>query len=482
MVYRLIYYNIFSSALMLLIINALEWHDVYGLMFVFSINISIVYGILLSLAIKRFDGIKLSFILLIGYCMRLVLPALTRSWGALNGDVYYFVLPNNDITDYMFPSIAWMNIYYMIFYWCVYKWEIKRSFDKIIKPVFEKWNISFITIPIFVIGLIFNIIVSFIPASLIPSIVFKIFGNFVTLAVMTQMFNTLYKPSRLNKSLFYTYLLASTWQATVFGFYKGPIVINMVYYILYYFLSKKYNQQPLVTPKFVLLAISLILFIDLLIYPFMSLKRTMSAWDPSVGGIPENEVSNWKVALRVIEEGTSDDEEKNSAGSRLDAIPPNTFFYKECCVRNLRTLKVAKNNIELLVPRVIKPDKHGSEAGLMADAYINTGSFDNYDLSTSYAYIGQFASSYLMGGPFLVILLAFINGWFIAHYYNFLLRHINNLLAIIQFLPLLILALMGFEEVHDGGLLNMGLYTTMMILIFFFVKVFPNFLRIKILS
>ena len=476
--YRILYYNLLVSALTLLLIYQLGLREVYLLMFLYSFSSLVVFGLLALEELKNFRGLNMNLLVLMGCFMRFVLPSITKAWGAMNGEEYAFLRPENVINDYMFPTVVWMNIYYSLFYWCFVRFESKYTIEDGIKPLFNRFNLSLVSVPLFIVGIAYNIVSSFVPAGIIPDFINTIFGQLATMAILIQMFNALFHPSKFNKLLFGFFIVVSIWQTTVYGFYKGAIMMNFVYYLLYYFLKCKYNHQRVITPKLIIAGILLFLTIDLIIYPFMTTKRVVAGWDISTG-MASNSYSNVDILLDVLQGRSLSEKGDNTAAGRLDAVEANSFFYKECQVKGLRTMKLAKSNAELLVPRFINPNKHDSEAGLMVYAYATTGSFDNYDTALSNNYIGQFASAYLMGGVFLSILLALANGWFIMFYYNYLLKHINNIIAIILLVPLLLSAIYAFEEIHDGGVLRTGYNIVMMLVLAIVTKCFPRFLRIK---
>ena len=81
-----------------------------------------------------------------------------------------------------------------------------------------------------------------------------------------------------------------------------------------------------------------------------------------------------------------------------------------------------------------------------------------------------------------VFILAVANGVFLMFYYNFLLKHINNILAIVFLIPLVLSAILAFEEISDGGVLRMGYNTAQMLLVLIITTVFPRFLRIKYIA
>ncbi len=476
--YSYLIYNLFISAFTLALIELFDLKESYVFMLIYALNSLLVFGLLALEEINHFEGLNMRLLVLIGCFMRFVLPSITKAWGAMSGEVYAFLRPENDINDYMFPTVVWMNIYYSIFYLCFVRFSSSNSIEEKIKPFFKSKYITLLALFIFSIGIIYNVLVSFIPAALIPGFINTFAGNLATLGILIQLFQALFNPSRFNKRVFYIIIIISLFQTIAFGFYKGAIMINFVYYLLYYFLDCKYHKKKLITPKLIIASILLFITIDAVIYPFMTTKRIVAGWDAGTG-LASNSYSNIEILADVLKGNSLSERGENTTASRLDAIEPNAFFYKECCKRGLRTSIVAKNNIELLVPRFINKNKHDSEAGLMVYAYATTGSFENVDLALSNNYIGQFASAYLIGGPILAVLLAFINGWFLMFYYNFLLKHMNNIIAIILFIPLILSALLAFEEIHDGGLLRMGYNIIMMFGLWLMTLFFPNFLTIK---
>lgn len=476
---RLIYYNLAISAIVLFAITVFDLKESYVLMLLYSLNSTIVFGLLLLEEINHFRGLNLNLLVIAGCFMRFVLPSISRAWGALNGETYSFLLPENKVTDYMFPTVVWMNIYYSIFLWCFFKFESKYTFEDIFAPFFIRFKTVRIAVPLFMVGFAYNIIISFVPSGVIPSVISGILGNMATLAVIMQLFAAVYKPTSLNRIIFVVFIVIEIFRTTFFGFYKGAIMMNFAYYLLYYFLSRKHEKKSVFTPKFIVGIVILFATIDLIIYPFMSTKRIVSGWDVTAGGIATQHYSNLDILADVFSGHSKQEKFENTAADRLDAVGPNAFFYKECVMRGLRTTELVRNNLELLVPRFINPDKHDSQAGFMVYAYATTGRFSYYGSAVSNNYIGQFASAYLIGGGIMVIILAFLNGWFIMFYYNFLLKHRNNILALLFLFPLIMGALMGFEEIHDGGALRTAYNSIMMIGIWGMSTIFPRFLTIR---
>lgn len=478
MVNGIIKYNLFVSFILLTLSNIDTVRSTYELMLVYSINSAIVFALLIFQEVKYFSGLSLNLPLLIGYCFRLVIPALQHSFEAIEGEQIYFLVDANVVNDYMFPTCIWMNIYYMIFYWCIVRYTKNLSIEDSIRPFFQRFKVYRFSIVLFILGLCYNILISFVPVGVVPGFINSIFGKLALLAIVAQMFDALFNPTPFRKKLFLLFIISSIIQSTFYGFYKGPIVMNMIYYVLYYFLDCKYNNKRIVSLKFIFTCLFIVLSIDLIIYPFMTTKRIVSGWDVTSGAIATNQYSNWDILVDVINGKSLSERGENTASSRFDAIPANAFFYKECQTRGLRTAEIMINNLELLVPRFINPNKHNSEAGLMVYAYATTGSFANKDTAISNNYIGQFASAYLIGGWICALLLAFVNGWFTIFYYNFLVRHDYNIFSILFLIPLLLNAIYAFEEVHDGGALSIGYNIVMMFVIYFSSRFLP-FLNFK---
>lgn len=467
---KIIYLNLFVSAVILLIINLTGTRESFGFMLFFGVVIAMIYGTLLLLEVKYFTGLSLNLPLLVGYCTRIVQPTLEKSWGAMNGDQYYFLIEQNDINDYMFPTAVWINIYYMIFYWCLLRYAKNFTIEDSIRPFFTRYEIPRFTIPLFIIGITYNIVTSYIPAGFIPGIVSTVFDKLTLLAIIAQMFDALFNPTKRKRRIFEIFIILSIWQTVVFGFYKGVIMMNIMYYILYLFLDSRYHSKRLLSGKFIVVCASVFLIIDLVLYPFMETKRVVAGWDVAGAQVATVEYSNWKILQDVLDGKSVYERGQVKTSGRMDAIPPNAFFYKECCEKGLRTSELAKSNLELLVPRFINPNKHKAEAGLMTYAYAVHGSFNSKDIAVSNNYVGQFASAYLIGGWLFVILAAFINGWFTIFYYNFLIKYNKNILAILFLMPLIINALLAYEEIHDAGVLTIGYNAIMMAGIFLTTK------------
>ena len=107
-------YNLITSFLLFLLIEGLNLQQNYSLMLMYSINNMVVFSLILYYELKNYNGINLNLLLLLAFFMRLYLPSISMSWDACMGIRLYY--DNNWISDFVFPTIIWMNIVYTIFY------------------------------------------------------------------------------------------------------------------------------------------------------------------------------------------------------------------------------------------------------------------------------------------------------------------------------------------------------------------------------
>ena len=115
--YSAIIYNILISFVFLGLIWAFDLKEEYGLMLLYSINSAVVFMLLFREEVANYKGLSPNLLLLVGYTLRLVYPSIEMSIGALQGEKITFLFTYNDVTDHIFPTLVWMNIYYMIFYY-----------------------------------------------------------------------------------------------------------------------------------------------------------------------------------------------------------------------------------------------------------------------------------------------------------------------------------------------------------------------------
>lgn len=466
----IIKYNIFCSVLFLLLINSIDISKNFSLMMIYSLNSAVVFFYLLYNEIKYFSGLKLNLLLLFSYIIRLVLPSITLSLAGINEDkIYWF--ENYDITNSIFESTILMNFYYSIFFYCIIRYAGNANIETYIRPYLVKLNITVIAGLLFLVGVLFNFVIEFLPYGTVPFFIYTILGYFTTLALLLQMLNAALIHSK-KKYLFFTFLVVLEVIRTAFGgFYKGPIMYALFFFILYHVLYTFYNRGTVLSSKVIVFAISFFLILSNIIYPFMNLKREYSNWDIASGGIVNSQYSNLDILGQVLNGKNIEREKKGSTFDRLDALSNNSFFVNYVKI-NGNNIDLLTESIQALIPRFINSDKHNSRSGLMATAIIQTGSIGNYTDALSNSYVGQMASSYMIGGYLFVLLFSFLNGFIIAKYYKYLLNNISNIIALAFLVQLLISGVNGFEETHDGGVTRCLLFIMYMVLIKITSKIF----------
>lgn len=471
-------YNLITSFLLFLLIEGLNLQQNYLLMLMYSINIMVVFSLILYYELKNYNGINLNLLLLLAYFVRLYLPSISMSWDACMGITLYYDI--NRIDDFLFPTIIWMNIVYSIFYYILSKLTSKYTIDDYIIPFFYKYNILALSVFLYIIGNIYNIVVSNIPNAelFIPSALSQLLSKLTILAILLQMFNSLYCYSKVNYNIFVGFLIFNILYAIFFGFFKSALIIPILIYIWYYFLSCKRDSKRIFNLKFIVIICFTLFFTKSFVYPFMSAKRAIAGYNVGLGKSvgATKEYSNIEILSDVIS-GKIKQNDKHSAFGRLNSISTNAFFYKAVVKRGRYDHKILMNNLRMLIPRFLYPEKGINSAGLMAESYAKTGSFNNYKRSKSNIYVGQFAGSFLNGGYILVIIMSIINPIVISLLFKTLLNNITNIFAIFFLSNLLMATVFGFEEIHDGGIQRCISFTLIMI----FVKISSYFIpHIKI--
>lgn len=465
---KAILYNIITSLIFLGIVDSFLLADSKLLLTIYVISSTAVFVRLFYSEIKNFKGINLSMFVLAGYAMRLILPAITHTFDLWNGDKCYF--EQNDVSDIIFPTIIWMNIYSMLFYYFLKKYSSSAYIEPFIIQYIEKYNISKLCIFVFVIGTLYSIITSSLIVGVIPFMVATILGGLTSLAIMLQMLNTALRYEQRKYTLFVCFIIIEIARTLIFGFYKTPIMLALAFYVLYKFLDSKYNNTKLFSTGFISSCLFFVVFLSYVVYPFMTIKRIEASWDVTEGGIVNSSYSNFDILFDVLSGNNKYEHVKTSTSDRLDAVLPNAFYYQYTKQSGFYNREFLIDNLQGVVPRFLNPNKHETRAGRMATALSQTGDWRNFDIMFTNSYIGRFSSSYMIGGSIMVILLAILTSIFIAKYWSFLVSNLNNLIAMVLFAQLLLKSINAFEETHDGGISECIIFLTYMVLIFILQK------------
>lgn len=430
-----------------------------------------VFSLFLYEDIREFNHINLSFLFLVGAFTRLIIPEIL-DWCEINsGNKLIFIFDKNVINDYFISTVIWMNICYIIIYITIKKYENSGQVENLFKLYLNKYNFTIIATFLFFLGASYTIIASFIPVTFIPSFIVGICSKLSELAILVLvMVASISGKSKQTLTIFVVLqIIISSW----FGFYKNAILMPFCYYLLYLFLYSRYNKTRFITPKFCLLVMIFLFFADTIVYPFVSQKREESGFSIETG-MATRSYSNIDIFKEVIS-GKIERSEDVNVSSRTDAIIPNAFFYGENKKNTARQWDLLIDNLEILVPRFMNPKKHASNAGRMAFSYAESGNFQNYQNAYSNNYVGLFAGAYLIGGALLALFMSWFNGFFLAKYFNYLSSYSRNLIAACFLMPLILESITCFEEVADGGIQRVIIYSIYMIL----VSVTSKILRIK---
>lgn len=431
-----------------------EFHMVY------SIWALIIFAILFFSEL-RCKGFSLPLMFLVGAFMRLAIPSLSMSFEEMDGERFVFA---KDFTDYVFPTIIGMNVYYMLFLILLTKFaknkELSFNFDIITKIR----HIKLFAIILFVIGTISTIIEVFPFFDLMRGYL----SQLSLVALLLLSFYCAYKDDRKTLILFYVLIALNVLVALFFGFYKSKVILPIATYALYYYLYSRNHGKKILNTQFIISVILLVAFLFGFVYPFMSLKREETGWDPSTNEVVA-QYSNIEFMQRVIRGETrfqqESNEDKTSAVSdRQNAIPQNSFFYMIARTRGFdQTL--LKEAFSLGLPRWLGGGSSKSNSysqGYLADNYKNFGTFNMDPTTQSNEYVGLFASAYFWGGWLAVLLMCIFNAWVIGFLFEHTQLHIKNIFSLIVLLSLILASIQCFEEIHDGGIMwaknNLFLY------------------------
>lgn len=477
--YRLncILYLLTISVITMMLVSVLNLEQNYLLMLCYSINSAAVFLYLIKYEIQNYVGLNLNLILLVGYFTRLVYPEVSMSIGCLNGEIYSFVRPFNVVNDYLFPTIIGMNIFYSVFYLILSKRTSNIIIDDYIESYFFKYNIAKLSFLFFCLGIVYEVLSWILPYGLIPSSIASVLGKMSDLALLLQLLNTIYNYSKSNHRLFLFYVIYSVIFAIFFGFFKSGLIRPIVLYCLYYFLHCKRIGKSIINKKFIALIVFGCVFTTTFVYPFMSTKRRVAGYNVSletnVGATKK--YSTWKIIEDVFNgKATSVESKGNPALDRMNAITTNAFFYKAVAKEDGHyDHTILRNNLIMLIPRFLYPEKGINSAGLLAFSYASTGTYNNYKSANCNVFVGQFAGAYLNGGWFLVCILMFLSPFVISQFYICLLNHITNIVAVIFLAQLLMASIFAFEEVHDGGIQRCLQYLIYMLFVVITSRIIP---------
>jgi hypothetical protein len=384
----------------------------------------------------------------------------------LNGVTYYYY---KNFTDYIFPASISMNIYYSLFIISLTYFS-KDKMLSINMDIIEKIKkiYSFI-ITIYVIGFCVRLIPDYIS---FMDTLRRFLSLLPTIALLILTFVSAKNRNRKYRVTFVILILLEVFYATFFGFFKGEIIRPILLFILYYYIKCRYEGRTIINPQFISLMMFTGLFLYYFVYPFMTIKRTESGWDPATN-ITFYNYSSYDIFKRVLNgEGRESEENRNDAISdRQNAIPMNAYFYMSA-IENGYNTTILEPAFDLPIPRWLgggaKIERH---QGYLADTYLNSGNFQvsKYGIHSA-AYVGLFGSAYFWGGWLAVLFMIAFNGWLISWLLNFAISRGTNPFALIVLFNLVLESLTCFEEIHDGGIGRIKNYILFIVLAIIYDK------------
>lgn len=459
--------NLIVSLILLFVVNAGGLDENYTLMRAYSFW-SLLVGIMLLITELKSENFSIMLIFVIGAFSRLFYPSIDMANGALGGEKYYGFF---DYTDYLFPTILAMNIYYMLFiiaftYFCKGK-VISLNIDSL--SVTGKYLFP-IVVALYALGVVGR----FFPFLFTFSTTIEIFiSKLPTLVLMILSF---YCSKSDNKSmrLFFLFLVISEIiYSVVWGFHKSPIIMDFLFLLLYLYLRKKKQGKLILTPTFIATSVITFYFTVQFVFPFISLKRTVAGFDPLYGAT--RDYSNMEIIQQVLQSGSTESKSASDEYGlvwRLNAINSNAYVYKGADIKG-HDSNVLIQGLLSTIPQPLRPGLQIESQGIMIQQYWESGTTKvNASSTRSGMYTGAFGGAYFWGGWPAAILLCIFNAFCIFAILKYCLRWKNNLFALFILLTLVFNMLSCFEEVHDGGLTSDINYLYSAFFIFLFNKIF----------
>lgn len=463
--------NLFVSVMLILIEQVTAISDYFTFMLVYSIFSLCIYMYMIFLEIRYYEGLTIRFLFLIGALVRLSVPSIEKSVAMLTEDVSQLQFMGNDITSYVFPTILWINLYYMVFLYFFIRFSNGYTFESFLLPVLQKFRVDIISFIIYVTGYAYNIYSLTLPMGFLPAIIQNVLTNFVNVSLLMIVVDTAYNYTRSKYILMIIEVLGLVYYGLFYSFYKSVIAIPLLLLVLYYFMRVSKHKKKIFNFKLVLITGVIALFFSFFVYPFMSTKRVEADFQAQTNRAMET-YSNEDIIEDVIK-GEVQMDDKSNTMDRLDVVSPNSFFYGDIDKNKQYHWDLIEANMKLMIPRFLNPDKEDNNTGLKAYSYALTGSFNNYSFYNCYIFVGLFASAFFAGGWIFAVFMAIVNGIIFAKYSDYIIKNISNLFALLFFFLLTMNVLLAFEEVHDGGIMRDIGYIINAIIVFctnFFLK------------
>ena len=444
--------NLFVSVFLILIVRVTAMSDNFAFMLIYSIFSFSVFMYMIFLEIRYYEGLTIRFLFLIGALLRLSVPSVEKSIAMLTEEVSQLQFMGNDITNYVFPTILWINLYYMVFLYFFIHFSKGYTLERSFLPVLQKFRVDIFSVIFYAIGYAYNLYSLAFPVGFIPTIIQNALTNLANVGSLMIVIDTAYNYTRGKYMLMILEVIGLVYYGLFYSFYKSVIVLPLLLLVLFYFMRSFQYKKKIFNIKLVLVAGTIVLFFAFFVYPFMSTKRVEADFQAQTNRAMAT-YSNEEIIKDVIE-GETQIEENSNTMDRLDVVSPNSFFYGDVDRHKQHHWDLIESNIKLMIPRFLYPEKEDNNTGLKAYSYALTGSFNNYSFYNCFIFVGLFAGAFFAGGWVFAIFMAIINGIILAKYSDYIIKNISNIFALIFFFSLAMNVLSAFEEVHDGGIMR----------------------------
>lgn len=454
--------HICVSVLFLLLIFELGLAMEPTVIFVYACLSAGSYYMLLKNEWNTNRDLSLEIVYLVGCVFRFVLPTFVVSWMIFNeSKILYF---NNDVSDYAFPTIVWMNIFHVLLYTVFKLKSDNATLGGKLRDLFTRYDVFMFVTIVYLIAFPFRAFNSFLVFFDVSQSVRALLNNIGNLSIILLLFNCAYKYSHFRHVVLVLFCIVEFVYAGIFTFYKVYMIMPIVFYVIFWIVWRKNDNKKVLTKQFWVICIVSFILVNGLVFPFMGAKRIVAGYsvelDAGLNDYSMSDVFDYMLGNKGEEEN-----ETNTLMDRQDAVPVNTYFYKDVNGKNTYHSELLVKSILITIPRIIYPDKPYNNIGMMATEYVRTGVMNDKSNAPCYTYVGLVGGSYLWGGSVAVVLCALLVGFFVSAYNNFLLRNIRNPFSMIYYIMLLVTAMSAFEETPDGGIGKLLSFIPIVILI-----------------
>lgn len=462
--------NFFVSLIVLLLIEGLKIDVFNPLYLAYSIWVLAVY-IILTFSELRYPGLNILSILFVGAIISIAYPSFICAIDLINGNKVIYD-DRYDISDFLFHTAAALNVYFSLFFLLITYFTNKKFFVIDTHKLSKRFNLFYMCIVVYVLATILRL---FPILELVSSILALLASSLPMLVLLLLALYCGYSPKRDKHYKLFVFLVTfEVFFTMFFGFYKSFVIRAALMYLLYYYVHCRTIGKKLISIQSVFVASLFLVFMLYIVYPFITIKRFETGFGANsiVSELPD--VDNLDILRRVLifdypSNMLGGDDNSSALNDRLSSVGPSAFFYKDAYYNGFHT-DMIRHSMQVMIPRVLYPNKPGGSTGAMAVSYVRSGGFDPY--TDSAESLGVFASAYFFGGWPATIFMCLINAIVISLLLKTCFSHLENLFSWLIIFFLFFSFLMCFKESADGGYAKDVLYVIYAIIIFITSKLF----------